>query len=65
MQIAALPLSALPRSYAGASLLAELLLGKYVNNLPFQCSIAMFKHAGVYIPASHLEGSLNQYPINN
>ena len=34
-KIAALPLLPLPRSNAGASLLAELLMGKYMYHLPF------------------------------
>jgi transposase len=56
MKIAALPLLPLPRSNAGASLLAELLMGKYVYHLPFHRSIAMFKLAGVSIPASTING---------
>jgi transposase len=56
MKIAALPLLPLPRSNAGASLLAELLMGKYVYHLPFHRSIAMFKLAGVSIPASTVNG---------
>jgi transposase len=56
MKIAALPLLPLPRSNAGASLLAELLMGKYVYHLPFHRSIAIFKLAGVSIPASTVNG---------
>jgi transposase len=56
IKIAALPLLPLPRSNAGASLLAELLTGKYVYHLPFHRSIAMFKVAGVSIPASTING---------
>ena len=56
IKIAALPLLPLPRSNAGASLLAELLMGKYVYHLPFHRSIAMFKLAGVSIPASTVNG---------
>jgi len=56
IKIAALPLLPLPRSNAGASLLAELLIGKYVYHLPFHRSIEMFKHAGVSIPASTVNG---------
>jgi transposase len=56
MKIAALPLLPLPRSNAGASLLAELLMGKYVYHLPFHRSIAMFKLAGVSIAASTVNG---------
>jgi transposase len=56
IKIAALPLLPLPRSNAGASLLAELLIGKYVYHLPFHRSIAMFKLVGVSIPASTVNG---------
>ena len=56
LKIAALPLLPLPRSNAGASLLAELLIGKYVYHLPFHRSIAMFKLVGVSIPASTVNG---------
>ncbi len=56
MKIAALPLLPIPRSNAGASLLAELLIGKYVYHLPFHRSIAMFKLAGVSIPATTVNG---------
>lgn len=56
IKIAALPLLPLPRSNAGASLLAELLIGKYVYHLPFHRSIAMFKLAGVSLPASTVNG---------
>jgi transposase len=50
--IAPLPLLPLPRSNAGASLLAELLMGKYMYHLPFHRQIAMFKLEGLKIPAS-------------
>lgn len=56
MKIASLPLLPLPRSNAGASLLAELLIGKYVYHLPFHRSLDMFKLAGVSIPASTVTG---------
>ena len=56
VKIASLPLLPLPRSNAGASLLAELLIGKYVYHLPFHRSIAMFKLAGISIPASTVNG---------
>lgn len=56
IKIANLPLLPLPRSNAGASLLAELLLGKYMYHLPFHRQIAMFKQAGVSLPASTVNG---------
>jgi transposase len=56
VRIATLPLLPLPRSNAGASLLAELLLGKYMYHLPFHRQIGMFKHAGVSLSASTVNG---------
>lgn len=52
IKTAALPLLPLPRSNAGPSLLAELLLGKYMYHLPFHRQISMFKLTGMHIPAS-------------
>jgi transposase len=54
--IASLPLMPLPRSNAGASLLAELLINKYQYHLPFHRQIAMFKLIGVTLPASTING---------
>jgi len=52
VKIAPLPLPALPRSNAGASLLAELIMSKYMYHLPFHRQLAMFKLEGIKIPAS-------------
>jgi transposase len=52
IKTAALPLMPLPRSNAGPSLLAELLLDKYIYHLPFHRQIAMLKLTGMQIPAS-------------
>lgn len=49
---AALPLLPLAKSYAGASLLAELMVNKYVNHLPFYRQIQMFKQLGISLPAA-------------
>lgn len=54
--IASLPLMPLPRSNAGASLLAELLINKYEYHLPFHRQIAIFKLIGVTLPASTING---------
>lgn len=54
--IAALPLMPLPRSNAGASLLAELLINKFQYHLPFHRQIAIFKLTGVSLPASTING---------
>ncbi len=56
VRIASLPLLPLPRSNAGASLLADLLLSKYMYHIPFHRKIAMFKQAGVSVPASTANG---------
>jgi transposase len=52
IKIAPLPLLPLPRSNADASLLAELIMNKYMYHLPFYRQIAIFKLEGVKIPAS-------------
>jgi len=49
---AALPALPLAKSYAGATLLAELMIGKYVNHLPFYRQIQMFKQEGISLPAA-------------
>ena len=56
VEIASLPLLPLPRSNAGASLLAELLMGKYMHHLPFHRQIEIFKQVGVSLPASTVNG---------
>ena len=52
IKIAPLPLLPLPRSNAGASLLSELIMGKYMYHLPFHRQISLFKLEGIRIPAS-------------
>jgi transposase len=52
VKIAPLPLLPLPRSNAGASLLAELIMSKYMYHLPFHRQLALFKLEGIKIPAS-------------
>jgi len=52
IKTAELPLLPLPRSNAGPSLLAELLLGKYMYHQPFHRQISMLEHNGMRIPAS-------------
>lgn len=56
IRITTLHASPLPRSNAGASLLAELLMGKYLYHLPFHRQIAIFKLAGVSLAASTVNG---------
>ncbi len=54
--VAPMPLLPLPRSNAGPSLLAELLMNKYLYHLPFHRQIAMFKMVDVKLPASTVNG---------
>lgn len=54
--IAPLPLLPIPRGNAGASMLAEMLMGKYLHHLPFHRQIAIFKLAGISLPASTVNG---------
>lgn len=56
VKIGTLPLLPLPRSNAGASLLAELLIGKYMHHLPFHRQLAIIKLTGLSIPASTVNG---------
>lgn len=56
IKIGALPLLPLPRSNAGPSLLAELLISKYMHHLPFHRQLAIFKQNGIPIPASTVNG---------
>lgn len=59
IKIANLPMLPLPRSNAGASLLAELLMDKFMHHLPFHRQIAMFKQVGVSLSASTVNGWFN------
>lgn len=52
---AAAPAEPLKRSYASASLLTELIIGKYADHLPFYRQIGMFKRFGVELRQSTLE----------
>ena len=45
----------IPKSYASASLLTELMVGKYVDHLPFYRQIQMFKRIGISLPPSTIE----------
>ena len=56
IKTAALPLLPLPRSNAGASLLAELLIGKYLYHIPFHRQRAILKQIGVSLAASTING---------
>lgn len=57
-QIVTAPMPALPiaKSYAGASVLADIIIDKYVNHLPFYRQIEMFKQQGVSIAPATING---------
>ncbi len=52
VMIANLPSLPLPRSNAGPSLLAHLIVNKYVNHLPFYRQVQMFKRDGIVLAES-------------
>ena len=50
------PAEPLAKSYASASLLTELIIGKYVDHLPFYRQINMFRRLGVELREPTIEG---------
>lgn len=57
-QIICAPMPMLPiaKSYAGASVLADIIIDKYVNHLPFYRQVQMFKQAGISIAPATVNG---------
>jgi transposase len=57
-QIITAPMLVLPiaKSYAGATLLADIVIDKYVNHLPFYRQIQMFKQQGISIAPATING---------
>ena len=57
-QIITAPMPVLPiaKSYAGATVLADILINKYVNHLPFYRQIQMFKQQGISIAPATING---------
>jgi transposase len=47
-----MPTLPIAKSYAGATVLADITIDKYVNHLPFYRQIQMFKQQGISIPPS-------------
>jgi len=47
--IAPMPVLPIAKSYAGSSLLADIIIDKYVNHLPFYRQIQMFRQQGIWI----------------
>jgi transposase len=54
--IASMPMLPIAKSYAGATLLADILIDKYVNHLPFYRQIQMFKQQGISIAPATING---------
>lgn len=54
--IAQMPCEALPKSNAGPSLLAYLLVSKYQDHLPFYRQIEIFKRSNIHLAASTING---------
>lgn len=61
-QVVTAPMPALPiaKSYAGASVLADLVIDKYVNHLPFYRQIEMFKQQGISLAPATINGWFEQ-----
>ena len=61
-QVITAPMPALPiaKSYAGATVLADLIIDKYVNHLPFYRQIKMFKQQGISIAPATINGWFGQ-----
>ena len=53
---APVPTEPLAKSYASASLLTELIIGKYADHLPFYRQIEMFKRLGIELRQPTIEG---------
>jgi len=53
---ASMPALPIAKSYAGASLLADIIIDKYVNHLPFYRQIQMFKQQGISIAPATVNG---------
>lgn len=53
---ASMPALPIAKSYAGASVLADLVIDKYVNHLPFYRQIQMFKQQGISIAPATING---------
>ncbi|MCK9411140.1 MAG: IS66 family transposase [Prolixibacteraceae bacterium] len=61
IQIADLPTQILPRSNAGASLLAYILVSKFVDHIPFHRILEIFKRQQISLPAS----TVNDWSANS
>lgn len=55
-----MPVLPIAKSYASSSLLADLTVGKYVDHLPLNRQIEMFKRVGVYLPPPTVNGWIRE-----
>src|SRR5690606_35936809 len=57
-QVLTAPMPALPiaKSYAGATVLADIIIDKYVNHLPFYRQIQIFRQQGITIAPATING---------
>lgn len=57
-QVICAPMPSLPiaKSYAGATVLSDIIIDKYVNHLPFYRQIQMFKQTGISIAPATING---------
>ncbi len=53
---APMPLLPIAKSYAGATLLADIVIDKYVNHLPFYRQVQMFRQQGITISPATING---------
>jgi transposase len=53
---ATMPVLPIAKSYAGATVLADIIIDKYVNHLPFYRQIEMFKQQGISIAPATING---------
>jgi transposase len=56
IKVAPLPSQVIPSGNAGASLLAYLMVSKYMDHLPFYRQVQIFKRDGVKLPESTISG---------
>lgn len=54
--IAPMPVLPIAKSYAGATVLADIIIDKYVNHLPFYRQIQMFRQQGISIAPATING---------
>ncbi|GAB6119400.1 hypothetical protein JCM30204_49650 [Dysgonomonas termitidis] len=55
-----MPVLPIAKSYASSCLLADLTVGKYVDHLPLNRQIEMFKRVGVYLPPPTVNGWIRE-----